>query len=115
MPDHSLFILKLKQAGMAGSAGDHYIYMDDFPPLATRTFEHLLADSRKYGFALTISHQYMSQISPAIRANIFGNVSSLIIFRVGGADAEILEPELSQPFANLGLDVSRLHGLTSHF
>ncbi len=94
----SLFILKLKQAGMAGSAGDHYIYMDDFPPLATRTFEHLLADSRKYGFALTISHQYMSQISPAIRANIFGNVSSLIIFRVGGADAEILEPELSPVF-----------------
>jgi hypothetical protein len=94
----SLLILKLKQAGMSGPYGDFYLYIDDFPNLITPTFEALFADAKKYGFALTLSHQYMAQISPPTRAGILGGVGSLIVFRVGGSDAEILEPELSPVF-----------------
>jgi len=100
----SMFIPKIKQAGMARvghRAPEHdnfYLYADEFHNLVTGTFENLLSEANKYGIAITVSHQYMAQLLPNVRAAILGNVGSLVVFRVGGADAEALEAELSPIF-----------------
>lgn len=110
----SMFITKLKQAGMARAAmpeeerEDFYLYVDEFHNLVTTTFESLFTESRKYGFALTVAHQYMAQLLPQVRATVLGNVGTIVIFRVGGEDAGKLEAEMTpilkaKDMVNLGL------------
>ncbi len=100
----SMFITKIKQAGMARAhlredeRQDFYLYADEFQNLVTETFENLLSEARKYGLALTVAHQYMGQLLPGVRAAVLGNVGSLVVFRVGGADAEVLESEMAPIF-----------------
>lgn len=84
-----------------------YIYVDEFQNIATRTFENLLAESRKFGIAMTMANQNLSQLAPSLRASLFGNVASLISFQVGAEDAKILQDELApifefQDIINLG-------------
>ena len=110
----SMFITKIKQAGMARAAlpaserHDYYIYVDEFQNLVTDTFENLLAESRKYGICLTVAHQYVGQLSPKVQAAVLGNSCTIIIFRVGGEDAVKLKPEMAPIFdikdmINLGM------------
>jgi len=100
----SIFIAKIKQAGMMRAAipewarKDFYVYIDEFQNLVTETFENLLSESRKYGICLAISHQYMGQLSNKMQAAIIGSVGSIVIFRVGGEDAERLEVEMTPIF-----------------
>jgi hypothetical protein len=98
----SMFITKIKQAGMARASGknrdDFYIYVDEFQNLVTETFENLLSESRKYGINLTVAHQYAGQLLPSVQAAVLGNVGSIIIFRVGGEDAVKLKPEMAPVF-----------------
>ncbi|MDO8585371.1 MAG: type IV secretion system DNA-binding domain-containing protein [bacterium] len=100
----ALVIAKLKQAGMArarmteGDRKDFYLYVDEFHSIATETFESLLSEAKKYGMCITVAHQYMGQLSPKVLAAVLGNVGSLIVFRVGGADAEVMEYELAPIF-----------------
>lgn len=66
-----------------------YIYVDEFQSIATQNFIMLLSEARKFGVALTLANQFVSQIrNPRITDSIFGNVGTLISFRVGLADAE---------------------------
>ena len=110
----SMFITKIKQAGMARASlkeearKDFYLYIDEFHNLVTETFENLLSEARKYGLALTMAHQYISQLLPKIQAAVLGNVGTIIIFRVGGDDAAKLESEMTPIFKakdmiNLGM------------
>lgn len=110
----SMFIAKIKQAGMARAAlperdrKDFHLYIDEFHDLVTKTFENLFFEARKYGFCLTMAHQYMSQLSTTVRSAVLGNVGSLFIFRVGGQDAVELEAEMTPVFKakdmiNLGI------------
>ncbi|MBS3903073.1 MAG: type IV secretory system conjugative DNA transfer family protein [Anaplasmataceae bacterium] len=110
----SMFITKLKQAGMARASlpeserHDFYLYVDEFQNLVTETFENLLSESRKYGLCLTVAHQYMGQILPRIQASVLGNVGTIVVFRVGGEDAIRLKPEMAPVFEvkdmiNLGM------------
>ena len=100
----SMFITKIKQAGMARAAipersrKNFYLYVDEFQNLVTETFENLLAESRKYGICLTMSHQYMSQLIERVQAAVLGNVGSMVVFRVGGDDALRLEGEMTPIF-----------------
>ena len=100
----SLFIIKLKEAGMFRSRSpeaerdDFYVYIDEFHHLVTEAFENLMSEGRKYGFALTISHQYLGQIIEHFRASIFGNAGTIIVFRVSGEDAARLESEMAPVF-----------------
>ena len=55
----------------------------------------MLSELRKYRVGLVLSSQHLSQIEPAIRGAIFGNVGTLIAFRVGAADAAYLAREFS--------------------
>lgn len=100
----SIFITKLKQAGIKrtllddSARDDFYLYIDEFHNLATEDFKNILFEAKKYGFCLTIAHQYMGQLSPQLQSAILGNVGSIIIFRVSGEDATKLKPEMAPVF-----------------
>ncbi len=99
----SIFLTKIKQAGMErafipeSERKQVFLYIDEFQNVLTDTFESLLSESRKYGFAIHLAHQYLSQIPKNILNAIFGNVSTIISFRISGTDAQ----ELMKEFAPL--------------
>ena len=110
----SMFLTKIKQAGMARAEipekerDDFYLYVDEFQNLATDSFENLLSESRKFGFCLTLSHQYVRQLTPQIESSVLGNAGTVVVFRVSGEDGVKLEPEMAPVFKvndmiNLGL------------
>ena len=80
-----------------------YLYVDEFQNFATDSFCSILSEARKYQLALIMAHQYIAQLSTgakggkggenAIRDAVFGNVGSMMSFKVGAADAEYLEKE----------------------
>jgi len=100
----SMVVTKIQQAAMArtGTAEedrrDFYLYCDEFQYFATDTFAEILSEARKYHLNLTMAHQYMGQLSHMIRTTAFGNVGTIINFRVGAEDAAILENEYTPIF-----------------
>jgi hypothetical protein len=75
-----------------------YLYVDEFQSFANESFANILSEARKYKLNLTIAHQYIEQMSEEVRAAVFGNVGTMITFRVGAYDAEVLEKEFSPHF-----------------
>ena len=70
-----------------------YLYIDEFQSFTTDAFRTILAEARKYGLSLTLAHQYLDQLTPEMQRAVFGNVGTLVAFRVGERDAETLEAE----------------------
>lgn len=100
-----------------------YLYVDEFQSFANESFADILSEARKYKLNLTIAHQYIEQMSEEVRAAVFGNVGTMIMFRVGAYDAEVLEKEFAPAFTaedmvNLGVFQIYLKlmidGVTSH-
>jgi len=89
---------------------DFYLYVDEFQNFATDSFVNILSEARKYRLDLVIAHQYVGQLvtdtSTAVRDAVFGNVGTMVSFRVGAADAEFLEQEFTPEF--LQTDLIRL-------
>lgn len=81
---------------------DFYLYVDEFQNFATESFASILSEARKYRLNLIIAHQYVGQLvtetTTKVRDAVFGNVGTMIVFRVGAADAEFLENEFSPEF-----------------
>jgi len=77
---------------------DFHLFIDEFQNFSTDAFASILAEARKYRLCLTLSHQYIDQLSLPIRQAVFGNVGTLIAFRVGNPDAEVFEKELGKTF-----------------
>lgn len=75
-----------------------YLYVDEFQSFANESFADILSEARKYKLNLTIAHQYIEQMSEEVRAAVFGNVGTMITFRVGAYDAEVLEKEFAPTF-----------------
>ncbi len=85
-----------------------YLYVDEFQSFANESFADILSEARKYKLNLTIAHQYIEQMSEEVRAAVFGNVGTMITFRVGAYDADVLEKEFAPQFTaedlvNLGM------------
>jgi len=85
-----------------------YLYVDEFQSFANESFANILSEARKYKLNLTMAHQYIEQMSDEVRAAVFGNVGTMIVFRVGAFDAEVLEKEFAPKFTsedivNLGI------------
>ena len=78
---------------------DFYLYVDEFQNFATESFTNILSEARKYRLNLVVAHQYIEQLEESVSAAIFGNVGTLITFRIGAADGEFLEKEFL-PFIN---------------
>jgi hypothetical protein len=75
-----------------------YLYIDEVHSFISLSFTNILSESRKYGLSLCIAHQYIEQLPEQIRSAIFGNVSTMISFRVGAADAKYLAREFHPVF-----------------
>jgi len=81
-----------------------YLYVDEFQSLATQSFTLLLSEARKFGLGLVLANQFVSQIKDErIVQAIFGNVGTLISFRLGRTDADLLVPYFSPYFTHLDL------------
>jgi len=75
-----------------------YLYVDEIHNFLTLSFADILSEARKYGLYLILTHQYIEQLDEEIRSAIFGNVGTLITFRVGARDAQFLKNEFSPVF-----------------
>jgi len=100
----SLLTTQFQLAAMARSKQwqedrrDFYLFIDEFQNFSTDAFASVLSEARKYRSCLVLSHQYIDQLPLAIRQAVFGNVGTLLSFRVGYADAEVLEKEFGKAF-----------------
>lgn len=100
----ALLITQFKLAAMQRATipeeerSDFFLFVDEFQNFCTDSFEEILSEARKYRLNLTLSHQYMDQLTPKIRSAVFGNVGTLISFRIGHTDAEIMEREFGQQY-----------------
>jgi hypothetical protein len=87
---------------------DFFMYVDEFQNFATESFASILSEARKYHLSLTLAHQYIGQLitsegSTKVRDAVFGNVGTIITFRVGAEDAEFLEKEFMPEFVQQDL------------
>jgi hypothetical protein len=82
---------------------DFYLYLDEFPSYTTLSLANMLSELRKYRLNLVLAHQYLSQLDEPLRDAILGNVGTLIAFRLGLADAELLEKEFYPELTALDL------------
>lgn len=100
----AMMITKIQQAALERAdmaeekRKEFYLYCDEFQYFATDTFAEILSEARKYRLSLTCSHQYLGQLTPFVRTTVFGNVGTIISFRVGAEDATILEKEFTPIF-----------------
>jgi hypothetical protein len=75
-----------------------YLYVDEFQNFATDSFATILSEARKYGLNLTVANQYISQMSDTVRNAVFGNVGTMICFRVSADDSPILAKQFEPQF-----------------
>jgi hypothetical protein len=77
---------------------DYFLFVDEFHNFATDSFAAILAEARKFRLCLTLSHQYLNQVRESIRHAVFGNVGSLVSFRVGESDAKTIAEEFGSGY-----------------
>jgi CxxC-x17-CxxC domain-containing protein len=77
---------------------DYYLYVDEFQNFATESFANILSEARKYRLNLITAHQYIEQLDETVAAAVFGNVGTIVSFRVGAGDAEALAKEFAPVF-----------------
>ncbi|MFA6321968.1 MAG: type IV secretion system DNA-binding domain-containing protein [Candidatus Buchananbacteria bacterium] len=100
----AMMITKIQLAAMSridtaeSTRNDFYLYVDEFQNFATESFATILSEARKYRLNLIIGHQYIEQLDEIVRAAVFGNVGTLMCFRIGAADAEFLATEFAPYF-----------------
>ncbi len=82
----------------------YFLYIDEFHSFTTSAFADLLSELRKYGLGLVATTQHTSRLSKTVREAIFGNVGTIMSFRVGATDADLLEKQF-------GADVPRASDL----
>jgi len=87
---------------------DFYLYVDEFQNFATESFANILSEARKYRLNLITAHQYIEQLEEEVAAAVFGNVGTIIAFRVGASDAEALAKEFAPTFVEGGEDLLNL-------
>jgi len=77
---------------------DFYLYIDEFQNVTTKAIATILSEARKYRLDLIIAHQFIGQLDEDIKKAVFGNVGSMVIFRVGADDTELLEKQVEPTF-----------------
>ncbi len=77
---------------------DFYLYVDEFQNFAVESFASILSHARQYRLCLTMAHQYIAQLTDEVREAVFGNVGTMITFRVGSPDGLYLEKEYAPRF-----------------
>lgn len=89
---------------------DFYLYVDEFQNFATPDFAVMLSEARKYRLGLCVANQFIGQVEEEVKNAVFGNVGTLVCFRVGVSDASYLTHEFSPVFSEDDLlNVERYH------
>lgn len=89
-----------------------YFYVDEFQSMMNEAFADILSESRKYKLALTLANQYIEQMDEKVREAVFGNIGTLICFRVGPFDAEVLKTVFEPTFTPedlVGLGIGQIY------
>lgn len=100
----ALLVTKIQLAAMSRvdipepQRRDFYLMVDEFQHFATESFVNILSEARKFHLSLVMAHQYIKQMEEPVMDAVFGNVGTLISFRVGAEDAEFLEKWLAPDF-----------------
>jgi hypothetical protein len=117
----SLLLTSIEQAAMTRAEipeherKDHYLYLDEFQSLTTPSTAIMLSESRKYRLCLTLSHQLTKQLDPDTYHSVIGNCGTILSFRVGLEDAELLAPALSKhPGQLTAADLCNLPNYTAY-
>lgn len=85
------------------SRRDFFVYLDEFQSFTTLSLANMLSELRKYRLGLVLAHQYLSQLDLQVRDAILGNVGTILSFRLGLFDAEILENEFKPEISAIDL------------
>lgn len=85
------------------SRRDHFLYLDEFQNFTTLSVATMLSELRKYRLGMILAHQYVAQLAPEVREAVFGNVGSMITFRIGPEDARFIEKWFEGEFSALDL------------
>jgi len=89
---------------------DFYLYVDEFQNFATPDFATILSEARKYRLGLCVANQFIGQVEEEVKNAVFGNVGTIVAFRVGVTDANYLQHEFTPTFAEDDLlNVERYH------
>ncbi len=105
----AMLITKIQLSAMRRAAipeeerRDFYLYVDEFQNFATESFAVILSEARKYRLNLIMTNQYTAQVPEEVMAAVFGNVGTLISFRVGAPDAAALKQEFAPVFEEVDL------------
>src|SRR6202142_1294044 len=109
----AMLVTKLQLAAMSRTdvdekdRKDFYLYVDEFQNFATESFATILSEARKYRLNLIVGHQYIGQLvqekNTKVRDAIFGNVGTLVVFRIGAEDAEFLVKEFEPIFTEVDI------------
>jgi len=92
---------------------DFYLYVDEFQNFATQDFATILSEARKYKLNLIVANQFVAQIEEDVKNAVFGNVGTLISFRIGVPDANFLQHEFAPVFNESDLtNIERFHVYT---
>jgi hypothetical protein len=99
-----IFVMKFEAAAMSRAdmpeeyRRDFCLYVDEFQNFSTDSFADILSQARKYKLNLIVANQFTTQLSEEIRDAVFGNVGSVVTFRVGTTDAEFLAKQFAPVF-----------------
>lgn len=111
-----VFIIKFQMAAMSRAdtpeqnRRDFSLYIDEFQNYSTDSIATILSEARKYRLSLIMANQFISQLDERVRDSVFGNVGSIISFRVGPDDAEYMTKQFSPSF-----DASDLVNIQNHY
>lgn len=113
----ALLVTKIQLAAMsradlpAEERTPFYLYVDEFQNFATDSFATILSEARKYGLNLTVANQYTAQMTPEVKDAVFGNVGSMVAFRMGADDARSMQRYFEPAF----LEYDLVHMNNRHF
>lgn len=99
-----IFVMKFEAAAMSRAdtpeeyRRDFCLYVDEFQNFSTDSFADILSQARKYHLNLIVANQFTTQLSEEIRDAVFGNVGTVVAFRLGTSDAELLTKVMTPTF-----------------
>ncbi len=100
-----------RQRASAEERKDFFLYIDEFQNFVTQSIESILSEARKYRLGLVLAHQYLDQLekesklagSVSLKGAIFGNVGSMMFYRIGPQDAELGAKQMGPVFSESDL------------
>lgn len=110
-----IVVSKLQMAALArqkilekGGRKDFFLYIDEFQNYVTDSIEVILSEARKYRLSLNMAHQYIAQLEGPDRKSkvkdaVFGNVGSMMAYKIGAQDAEYMAKEMAPVFSDQDL------------